>query len=441
MKVKLAVGVFLLCGVAGALAWSRRGSSSPEGGDVDGFTALDVERILQHSPIGDPPADPTNAVADLPAAAEFGQAIFFDKRFSGTGKTACSTCHDPAKGFGDGKPMTEAFPIDRNIPTLWNIGYGRWFFWDGRSDSLWSQALKPLENPKEQGSTRLQVAHLLHSDARLRSSYERVFGTIADVGDWNRFPAKGGPVIEGPDGPLNRAWASMTAEDRGVIDRIFSNAGKAIEAYERRLVSRRSKFDEYVEGLRTRDESKLRSLSPAAKLGLRIFVGKGNCRLCHSGPAFTDGEFHNLGIPPSRGGPTASRFAAIPEVRNDPFNGKGIYSDDREVGAKKLDYLVDLPDTWGQVKTPGLRNVAKTGPYMHQGQFRTLEEVVQFYSMLRGVLQAGHHERTILLPLFLERQEVAALVEFLGSLTDESVDPRLLRPPEQKKTAINHGGD
>jgi len=433
MKVKLVLASLALLGAAAALAWTRR-DSSPSGPMLppatEEFTALEIERILQHSPLGAPPSDPTNGVADLPAAAALGQALFFDKRFSASGKVACATCHDPARGFGDGKAITEAFPVDRNIPTLWNVAYGRWFFWDGRADSLWSQALKPLENPREQGFTRLQVAHLLQADPRLKTAYERVFGAMADVGDPKRFPAAGGPVIEGVEGPLNRAWNSLTEADRNVVDRIFSNAGKCLEAYERRLVSRKSKFDVFVEGLRAGDRTRMDALSPSARQGLKLFVGKGNCRFCHSGPSFSDGEFHNLGIPPSRGGPTPFRFDAIPQVQRDPFNGKGPYSDDREAGTKKLDYLVNLPDSWGQVKTPGLRNVAKTGPYMHQGQFKTLEEVVVFYSLLQNVLQAGHHERTILLPLFLDKKEIAGLVDFLESLTDEQIDPSLLQPLE-----------
>jgi cytochrome c peroxidase len=239
--------------------------------------------------------------------------------------------------------------------------------------------------------------------------------------DVRRFPASGGPAQEN--------WTSLSEADRALVDRLFTNVGKSIAAYERRLISRRSPFDVFVEGLRTGDRGKQSALSASAKSGLKIFIGKGNCRLCHSGPAFTDGEFHNLGIPPSRGGPTASRFDAIPECRRDPFNGKGVYSDDREAGAKKLDYLVHLPDSWGQIKTPGLRNVAKTAPYMHQGQFKTLAEVVEFYSMLQGVLQAGHHERTILLPLFLDKAESRGLVDFLESLTDEKIDEGLIRPP------------
>ena len=426
MKAKVVLAALAILIGAAAFAWTRM-SPLPSSGSssvaaVDEFTAVEVERILQHSPVGEPPPDPTNAVADHPGAARLGQTIFFDRRFSGTGKVACVTCHDPLKGLGDGKPMPEGFPVDRNVPTLWNIAYGRWFFWDGRADSLWSQALKPLENPREHNFTRLQVVHLIRSDLRLKELYEKVFGSLPSLGDAARFPAAGGPGVP--------AWAAMADGDRAVVDRIFSNVGKSIAAYERRLVSRNSRFDTFVEGLRKGDRTKMAALSPGARLGLKVFVGKGNCRLCHSGPAFTDGEFHNLGIRPNRGGPTPLRFDAIPELQRDPFNGKGVFSDNREAGAKKVDYLVHLPDLWGQVKTPGLRNVAKTGPYMHQGQFKTLSDVAFFYSTLQDVLQAGHHERTMLLPLFLSPPELSGVVEFLESLTDESIDPALLKSPE-----------
>jgi len=402
MRPKVLIPVAAVVVAAGIAAWMANGSfttiaAGPSA--VGDFMPEEIERILQHSPLGPPPSDPTNAVADQPAAATLGQAVFYDPRFSKTGKSSCASCHDPRRGLGDGKAMPDGFPVDRNVPTLWNVAYGRWFFWDGRSDSLWSQALKPLENPRELGGSRQALVHLIRNDARLRPMYEAVFG-------------------------------AMPEPEATTVDRVFANVGKSIEAYERRLLSRRAPFDVFVEGLRSGDPTKLDALSTSAQRGLKIFVGKGNCRLCHSGPGFTDGEFHNLGIPPARGGPTPFRYDAIPELMKDPFNGKGDYSDDREAGTRKLDYLVHLPDSWGQVKTPGLRNVAKTGPYMHQGQFKTLAEVVDFYSRLQGVLQAGHHERTILLPLFLDVAEMAALVNFLESLTDESIDPALLRPPE-----------
>jgi len=433
MKSKALLAGVLVLAAAAALAWSRRhpppAPETPALPDSADFTPIEVERILQHSPLPAPPPDPTNAVADLPAAAALGQAVFFDPRFSRNGKIACVTCHDFKRGLGDGKPMPDAFPVDRNVPSLWNVAYNRWFFWDGRADSLWGQALQPLENPREHGGTRLQVVHAIRNDARLKALYEAVFGALPDLGDAARFPAAGGPVREAADGPNRKAWASMKEDDRVVVDRVFSNVGKSLEAYERKLVSRRSPFDVFVEGLRSGDRAKQAALSASAKAGLKLFIGRGNCRLCHGGPAFTDGEFHNLGIPPTRGGPTAFRFDAIPECRSDPFNGKGAFSDDREAGAKKLDYLVHLPDSWGQVKTPGLRNVARTAPYMHQGQFKTLEEVVEFYSMLQNVLQAGHHERTILLPLLLDKAESRGLVDFLESLTDEKIDEALIQAP------------
>jgi cytochrome c peroxidase len=392
------------------------------------FTDQDLEKILQHSPLGPPPADPTNLVADRPEAAHLGQALFFDARFSKTGTVACSTCHLPSRGFTDGKGLPDVFPIDRNVPSLWNVSYNRWFFWDGRSDSLWSQALKPLENPKEQGGTRLQFAHLVLQDPRLRDLYERVFGPIGSLDDPKRFPPAGGPLCRPEGGTLHLAWMSMTEPDRDLINRVFANLGKAIAAYERRLVSRRSPFDIFVEGVREADATKLSALSSKARKGLKLFVGRGNCRLCHSGPTFTDGEFHNLGIPAVRGGPTADRYSAIGELRRDPFNAKGSFSDDPAGGGLKLDYLAINQDLWGQVKTPSLRNVARTAPYMHQGQFKSLPEVVAFYSTLKGMGRAGHHERAILSPVNLTPEESDALVAFLESLTDEKIDESLLKP-------------
>lgn len=387
------------------------------------FTPQEVERLLQHSPLGGPPGDSTNSVFENPSAARFGQRLFFDPGFSREGTVSCATCHVASRGLTDGEALPSKFPVDRNVPSLWNVAYNRWFFWDGRADSLWSQALQPLENPKEHGTTRLQVVRRIADTPRLRAEYEAVFGPLTDVSDGRRFPPAGGPR-----GPLQAAWTSMAEVDRETVNRIFANVGKSLAAYERGLVSRRSPFDVFVEGVRTGDAAKMAALSPEARQGLKLFIGKANCRLCHSGPNFSDGEFHNIGIPPLRGGLTADRFAAIEEVRANPFNTGGPFSDDRASGAKKLDYLPKLQDTWGQIKTPTLRNVAKTAPYMHQGQFASLEEVVRYYSTLRGMVQAGHSERFILTPLQLGSGEIAALVAFLESLTDEKVDDRVLRP-------------
>ena len=422
--MKAAIAVLVLSAVVVVGVFVVRGSLPPEPSSF-GFTPEERERILQHSPLGDPPRDPTNAVFENPAAARLGQRLFFDPGFSRDGTVSCSTCHVAARGLADGQALSPRFPVDRSVPSLWNVAYNRWFFWDGRADSLWSQALQPLENPREHGSTRLQVVRRISDTPGLRAEYEAVFGPLPDL---SRFPPAGGPGVLPAGSPLHAAWTSMGESDQAVVNRLFANVGKAIAAYERGLVSRRAPFDVFVEGLRSGDAAKVAALSPEARQGLKLFVGKANCRLCHSGPNFTDGEFHNIGVPPLRGGFTADRFAAIDEVRKDPFNSRGPYSDDRASGEKKLDYLPKLQDTWGQIKTPSLRNVAKTAPYMRQGQFGSLEEAIRFYSTLKGMVQAGHSERFILTPLQLTSTEIAALVAFLESLTDESIDSRLLQP-------------
>ncbi|MBV8881413.1 MAG: hypothetical protein JO332_15715, partial [Planctomycetaceae bacterium] len=414
-RTPLVLTLLLVVGLAisGVLAFRSKGAAEPvraAAGVAAEFTPEERDRIAQHAPLGNPPADPTNAVFENPKAARFGQRLFFDARFSKQGTVSCATCHRSDRGLGDFAPFPVGFSVDRNVPTLWNVAYNRWFFWDGRSDSLWAQALKPLENPREQAGTRLQFVHLVRQDPVLKSEYEEIFGALPDLSDARRFPPAGGPFALPPGSPLQSAWTSMPEADQAVVNRVFSNLGKSLAAYERTLVSRRSPFDLFAEGLKTGDPEKLAALSPAARRGLKLFVGSANCRLCHTGPNFSDGEFHNIGIPPLRGGLTADRFAAIDEVRKDEFNSAGVYSDDRALGDRKLNYLVRLQDTWGQIKTPGLRNVARTAPYMHQGQFKTLEQVVQFYSSLKGMIQAGHHERAILTPLNLSPQDIAALV-------------------------------
>src|SRR5262249_10473588 len=150
--------------------------------------------IDQHSPLGAPPVDPSNSVADDEGAARLGQRLFFDRRLS-SGEVSCSTCHDPGHGFSDRKPVSEGVGQGRrHTPSLWNVAYNRWYFWDGRRDSLWSQALTPMESESEMGGTRLQVAHLVAADPELRGAYESVFGPLPDVSDLARFPAAGRPV-------------------------------------------------------------------------------------------------------------------------------------------------------------------------------------------------------------------------------------------------------
>ena len=420
-----------------------------------GFTDVEVRRILQHSPLPPPPADGI-AVADDPRAARLGQFLFFDRRLSAGGHFACATCHDPQRGFADGQPLPAGGSNQRGEPTaspdvveratglpggggsntlrhtpsLWNVAYNRWYFWDGRADSLWAQALQPLESASELGGSRLQAAHLVHQDPSLRRAYEAVFGPLPDLRDATRFPARGGPRSPAPE--LRAAWDAMPAAARASVEGVFVNVARAIATYERRLVSRRSPFDVFVEGLRSGDATKLSALAPAAQRGLRIFVGRGECRSCHGGPNFTDGEFHDTGVPPrsAEAAADAGRFEGARLLRLDPFNAVGPWVDGESAAADRLRFLAAGAETWGQFKTPSLRNVARTAPYMHQGQLATLAQVVDHYSTLRGAAFGAHHREAVLRPLALSPTEAADLVAFLESLTDEAIDATLkVQPP------------
>jgi cytochrome c peroxidase len=399
---------------------------------VDGFGPEEVRAFLELSPLPDPPPDATNRFADDPRAARLGQYIFFDPRFSARGTVACATCHQPALGFADGKHFGgveagaaggAATVLDRHTPSLFNVAYNRWWFWDGRADSLWAQPLRPLEEPREHASSRLEVAHAIRADPGLTHAYEAIFGALPDLADGRRFPPKGRPG--------DASFDAMEAADRLAVDRVFANFGKSIAAYERRLVSRASPFDEFVAGVRSGDVARQRALTPAAREGLRLFVGAARCVLCHSGPTFSDREFHDNRVPTLTGEPRrdAGRNRGIPTVQADPFNGTGAFSDATEGPARdKLHFLPQAGDNWSEFKTPTLRNVALTAPYMHQGQFATLDEVLAYYNSLERAVPTHSPERT-LRPLQLPAESLAALREFLVSLTDARLDPELLKQP------------
>jgi cytochrome c peroxidase len=420
----------LVCGV-GALALVA--AAPPQSDDTVSFTEVEVRRLLQHSPLEGPPPDPTNRVADDPRAARLGQRLFFDPRLSANGEISCATCHEPSKGLADGKPLAEGLgTTTRSAPTLWNVAWQRWYFWDGRVDTLWGQAMQPLESPDEMGSSRTALAQLVASDPLLRGEHEAVFGPLPAELDASTLPEHARPVPGDPEHPHAVAWAALGEARREAVEAVAVDALKAIAAYERLLVSRRAPFDVFAEGLREEEPEKLAALSPSAQRGAKLFVGSAGCRSCHSGPAFSDGEFHDLMLPPLGGGRPnePGRYAGLERLLREPFSSASRHSDDPDgEKARALGRLVRGPQTYAELKTPTLRNVARTAPYMHQGQLATLEDVLRFYSTLDGQVPSGHHAETILVPLELTEAERADLRAFLEALTDESLDPSLLSPP------------
>src|SRR5690606_16918635 len=293
-----------------------------------------------------------------PAAARLGQALFFDPRFSKSGTIACATCHDPAKGWSDGRRLARGETHHaRHTPSLWNVAYNRWFFWDGRKDSLWSQALEPFADPREHGSSRLEILHAVASDDAYARAYEEVFGPLPPLEDAGRFPPAGRPVPREPGHAHHVAWETMSEDDRAAATHAFVNLGKAIAAFERRILSRRAPFDVFVEGLVTGDAEKRRAIPPAAQRGFRLFVGEARCFLCHDGPNFTDLEFHANRVPTGEG-VDPGRALGVLRLLDDPFNTRSPHADDGgEAGRTKLSLPRGKWHLPGEFKTPTLRNV------------------------------------------------------------------------------------
>ena len=375
------------------------------------------------------PTDISNKVADNSKAAKLGHRIFFDPRFSANGNVSCAKCHQPDRAFTDG--LVDAQGITKtqgHTPTIIGAAYSPWFFRDGRSDSMWAQALGPLENPVEHGSTRTHYAKVLYADPTYRAAYEDLFKPLPDLSDDARFPALANPNgastgyakaadAKAPNGklPPHLIWSKMKFEDRLTVTRIFSNIGKVVAAYERLLLPWASKFDKYVEAVLNKDKDSQESLFDEEEVaGLRIFIGKGNCLQCHNGPLFTNNAFHNTGVKSRYGAQTnKGRADGVISVLSDPFNCFGAFSDAIFEDCSEIRFAkVDTPELIASFKTPTLRNIAKTAPYMHDGQMESLERVVSFYS------HAPHAPigRTELRPLHLPRYERRQLIRFLETL-------------------------
>ena len=371
------------------------------------------------------PPDPSNAVADDPRAVDLGQRLFFDKRFSTNGEVACATCHQPARKFTDGLPLAKAVGTTaRHTPSIVGVAYSPWFYWDGRRDSQWSQALTPLEAAPEHGGTRSQYVHLIDEDPEYRAAYESIFGPLPDFSDRERFPDVAGPV-DNPDALA--AWAAMAAADQTAINEAFANIGKAIAAYERKIMPGPSRFDSYVEALLANDTESMQSaLTPEEVAGLRLFL-QSNCTRCHNGPLFTNNGFHNIGIPSGENMPLDfGRITAVQKVVEHEFNCLGPYSDADPSDCVELRFVKTLGEELpAAFKVPSLRNVGDTAPYMHTGQFATLRDVLNHYNEAKdGPL--GHSD---LEPLNLSDEALNQLAAFLRSLSGPlATDPKLLAP-------------
>jgi len=426
-----------------------------------------------------PPDDPSNAFADNPAAITLGRKLYFETQYSGAllapynatdangnsangalgpagqrGMVGCASCHDPATGGADSRSRPNETSLGasytlRNAPTVINAAYSPvWQFWDGRADSLWSQALQPPEGIAECAGSRLKVVHVLYDN--YKKDVRDLFGAESLPDSIESLPQDGTPghnpdpdptktcTPDDPSEPFNDAYDCLDNDDvRRMVNRAYANFGKAIAAYERQLISNNfdpSPFDRFMAG----DEE---AMSPAAVRGARLFIGHAGCAECHRGPMFTDYGFHNIGVP--------QRGQYVPATDTGRFDGIGkLTTTDRNVvkfdrssefsDHQDTTYLLALGGTapesaTGQFKTPTLRNVSKTAPYMHDGAYQTLWDVVNHYNFGGATGNYAGERDPAIAPLMLTNAELADLVEFLEALADgqlsQSVDQTLLARP------------
>jgi len=352
------------------------------------FSGAEIKIILSHGPWPAPSQpDPSNRVSWKPEAIEFGTRLFFDQRLSASGTMSCSNCHVPERNWTDnlrrGVGMSE---VDRNTPTLMNLLGSPWYGWSGASDSLWSQSLRPILDPRELAATPRHVAQLVRNDEQLSCRYRKAFG----------------------------APPSATDDEA-----VFVDVGKALAAFQETLMSGATPFDKFREALARGEPPAAWTYSEPAQRGLKLFIGKGGCTNCHSGPNFTSGEFFRTGLSrfEPHGRPDPGRPAGIQQLLKSRFNLLGPYNDDKTGASAAHTRQASLEKAApGEFKVPTLRNLILTAPYGRDGRVDTLADVVKHYASLDPVQLHAKDGRPAK-PLNLTQREQTDLVVFLESLS------------------------
>jgi cytochrome c peroxidase len=442
------------------------------------FSKAEWHRVESLANLGDPPLDGSNKYLKNPAAIELGHQLYYDGDLSGVASwvdvlgnpvvshradkgaplgVSCATCHDPAHGGGDitsrpGNVSIGAGSYDVNSQQTLNAAHYPLLYWNGRADSLWSQAAQVMESVVSMNGNR--VAILRTVAAKYAASYQAIFRDAA--GNPESLPELPATLLAGKPG--EPAFDNLPDVLRAAINRAYSNIAKAIGAYEWELTSRDSDFDKYVNGSRE-------LLSPAAVRGLKLFIGRASCIDCHRTPLLSDGAFHNIGVPQRGAGvPTVAdcpagsakcdcatgkvvpgqsclpwgAFSGLFKLTNATGSNLSLRRDgefsDLDAASKLLvsasyqSAAIPAGGNIGAWRTPSLRDVAITAPYMHDGVYTTLDEVVGHYDA-GGTDEAAGNKAAELSPLRLSARDRSDLVAFLLTLTGHPVTPALHAPP------------
>lgn len=350
--------------------------------------ALSGSRALSDSPLGSgaklEPLPPVPIPADNPQSKEkieLGKMLYFDPRLSGDSSISCAKCHDPTKGFSNGVQMSDAYAGTkhwRHVPTILNAAYLRTQFWDGRAASLEEQCLGPIEAPIEMNQNFTHLVEKLSGIPYYRQAFKKVFNS----------------------------------------DVTMPNLAKAVSAFERTIVSRPGPFDRYLQG----DKN---ALNASQVRGMELFTGKANCVACHGGPLLTDDGLHNVGVPDIDPLKTETDRIATRHF----FATAQKYPNPRSVA---YDYGRELitksAADRGKIKTPSLRELKWTAPYMHNGAFETLDDAVAFFAKGGGNMP---NKDPLLKPFKLTDAETEDLIVFLEVLS--SPEPIRVEKPDLPK--------
>ena len=400
--------------------------------------------------------------AALAETISLGHDLFFDKRLSAHELVSCASCHSPAKYFTDGEATARGEqPNRRNSPSVVEMDRRIWFMWDGRSPSLEHQVTMPIEGPAEHGFSRGGVAWII--SRHYKSQWTQAFGEFPKAIDsWlagkTLDEAHALPIqsqMFAPDPLLREAISTMDdtefmrllfaeAQKRGglmqsalmglyqnepkanvewttrwtklhptikqSIDHVFELAGVAVASFVRGIHTQPSKAE------------KASPLTAAEERGRSLFHGKAGCANCHSGPDFTDDQFHNIGLRETKPFdadylPDLGRAFGVGAYRNNTDESHLICKGKLNQACLEANYLnVYGTEATGSFKTPSLRNVARTAPYMHNGSLKTLEDVLKFYNELPAKPSVGKRSG-LLRSLGFTSSELNDLKEFLQGLS------------------------
>ncbi len=329
-----------------------------------------------------PPAvrDASNRVSGRAEAAALGEALFHSTRLSTVGGLRCASCHEPWRYFTDGRARALGAEAGaRNTPSLLNMRLQHWFGWDGANDSLWSQSIRPMLDVREMRSDAAHVAQALRDDETLRRLYALAFG-----------------------------HAPPADNEMALVD-----AGKALAAYQETLASDRTPFDAFRDALARGDLDAMERYPVAAQRGLRLFTGGGQCVACHAGPNFSDGEFHRSPIV-SRlhdGTLDSGRALGLKKLLASPYARNSRFNDEMNAAQEPA----AQPAEAGAFRTPGLREVSATAPYMHDGSIANLCDALQPHAALEGrpmpALTLAERRDVVAFLRTLSAQERAVLID------------------------------